>query len=118
MNLVAAILICIVGKWLAGVISRGVEKLMIKGKVDVALAGFTRNIIKTVILVFAILAAIGKLGVKTTSFIAVIDAAGLAVGMALQGTLSNFAAGVILIPFSQRDIRVYQKSSKEAPGRL
>ena len=50
-NLVAAILIYIVGKWLAGVISRGVEKLMIKGKVDVALAGFTRNIIKTVIFI-------------------------------------------------------------------
>jgi len=99
LNFIAAILIYVVGKWLAGVISRGVERFMLKGKVDVALAGFTRNIIKTVILVFAVLAAIGKLGVQTTSFIAVIGAAGLAIGMALQGTLSNFAAGVMIILF-------------------
>lgn len=98
-NLIAAIVIYIIGKWLAGVISRGVEKLMIKAKVDTALAGFTKNIVKIIILVFAIMAAIGKLGVQTTSFIAVIGAAGLAVGMALQGTLSNFAAGVMLILF-------------------
>jgi small conductance mechanosensitive channel len=63
------------------------------------LAGFAKNIIKTVILVFAIIAAVGRLGVQTTSLIAIIGAAGLAVGLSLQGTLSNFAAGVMLILF-------------------
>ncbi len=99
LNLIAAIVIYIIGKWLAGVISKGIEKLMIKGKVDPALASFTKNIVKAAILIFAIIAAIGKLGVQTTSFIAILGAAGLAIGMALQGTLSNFAAGVMLILF-------------------
>lgn len=99
LNLAAAIVIYIVGKWLAKVISNGIEKLMIKGKVDVALAGFTKHIVHAVILIFTIIAAISRLGVQTTSFIAVLGAAGLAVGLALQGTLSNFAAGVMLILF-------------------
>ena len=99
MNLIAAILIYIVGKWLAGIISTVIEKLMLKGKVDASLAGFTKNIIKAVILIFAIIAAVGRLGVQTTSLIAIIGAAGLAIGLSLQGTLSNFAAGVMLILF-------------------
>ncbi len=99
LNLIAAIVIYIVGKWLAKVISSAIEKLMLKGKVDVALAGFTKNIVKAAILVFAIIAAVGKLGVQTTSFIAIIGAAGLAIGLSLQGTLSNFAAGVMIILF-------------------
>lgn len=99
LNLAAAVVIYIIGKWLADVVTRAVEKVMLKAKVDQALAGFTKNVIHAAILVFAILAAIGKLGVQTTSLIAVIGAAGLAVGMALQGTLANFAAGVILILF-------------------
>ncbi|MCK5013970.1 MAG: mechanosensitive ion channel [Candidatus Omnitrophica bacterium] len=99
MNLIAAILIYIVGKWLAGIISTVIEKLMLKGKVDSSLAGFTKNIIKAVILIFAIIAAVGRLGVQTTSLIAIIGAAGLAIVLSLQGTLSNFAAGVMLILF-------------------
>lgn len=99
LNLVAAFFIYLVGKWAAKVISNLVERLMVKAKVDVALAKFVRNLVKVIILGFAIIAAIGKLGVQTTSFIAILGAAGLAVGMALQGTLSNFAAGVMLILF-------------------
>ncbi len=99
LNLFAAVVIYIVGKWLAKVISTAIEKLMLKGKADHALAGFTKNIINAAILVFAIIAAVGRLGVQTTSLIAVIGAAGLAIGLSLQGTLSNFAAGVMLIMF-------------------
>ncbi|MCK5083356.1 MAG: mechanosensitive ion channel [Candidatus Omnitrophica bacterium] len=99
LNLIAAIVIYIVGKWLAKVISNAIEKLMLKGKVDQALAGFTKNIINAAILIFTIIAAVGRIGVQTTSLIAVIGAAGLAVGLSLQGTLSNFAAGVMLILF-------------------
>jgi len=99
LSLVFAIVIFFVGKWLAGVISRWIAKMMEKGKVDAALVGFTKNIVHAAIMVFTILAAIGQLGIQTTSFIAVIGAAGLAIGLSLQGTLSNFAAGVMLILF-------------------
>lgn len=99
LNLLAAIVIYVVGKWAAGLISGAVEKVMIKGKVDEALAKFTKNIVYASIIVFTIIASVGKVGVQTASFIAVLGAAGLAVGMALQGTLANFAAGVMLILF-------------------
>lgn len=99
LNLIAALLIYAIGKWLSKLLSNLSANLMVKAKVDPALSGFTKNIIYTAGLVFTILAAIGKLGVQTTSFIAVIGAAGLAIGMALQGTLSNFAAGVMIILF-------------------
>ncbi|MCA9402007.1 MAG: mechanosensitive ion channel [Candidatus Omnitrophica bacterium] len=99
MNLIAAVVIYIIGKWIAGVVSKLVETLMNKANVDVALSKFVKNLIYMGILVFAIIAAIGRLGVQTASFIAVLGAAGLAIGMALQGTLSNFAAGVMIILF-------------------
>ncbi|VAX36959.1 Potassium efflux system KefA protein / Small-conductance mechanosensitive channel [hydrothermal vent metagenome] len=99
LNLVAAIVIYMIGKWLAGVIANLIGKLMKKGNVDEALTKFATSIIRVIILLFAIIAAVGKLGVQTTSFIAIIGAAGLAIGMALQGTLANFAAGVMIILF-------------------
>jgi small conductance mechanosensitive channel len=99
MNVIAAILIFIIGKWVAKLIGRVVEKAMEKSKVNKTLAIFTKNISYFGILTFVALAALNKLGIETTSFIAVIGAAGLAVGLALQGSLSNFAAGVMLIIF-------------------
>jgi len=99
LNLLAAILIYLIGKWIAKLIANMLKKIMTRGKVDSSLVSFVGNIVYAVILVFVIIAAISKLGVQTTSFIAIIGAAGLAVGMALQGSLSNFAAGVMLILF-------------------
>ncbi|MDD5070223.1 MAG: mechanosensitive ion channel [Candidatus Omnitrophica bacterium] len=99
LSFLAAVIIFVVGRWLARVLSRIVENFMLKAKVEKTLASFTRHITYTGLLVFVVIAAIGKLGVQTTSFIAVIGAAGLAVGLALQGSLSNFAAGVLLIIF-------------------
>lgn len=99
LNLIAAIVIYLVGKWLANAAAKLVKKMMEAAKTDKALIGFTANLVKYAILIFAIMAAIGRLGVQTTSFIAVLGAAGLAVGMALQGTLSNFAAGVMILLF-------------------
>lgn len=98
-NILAAIIIYVVGKWAAGVLSNLTRGLMKKAKVEEALIGFTADLVKYAILIFTIMAAIGKLGVQTTSFIAVLGAAGLAVGMALQGTLSNFAAGIMILFF-------------------
>lgn len=99
MNVVAAILIFIIGKWVARFIAQISEKLMTRSKVDQTLIPFVKNIIYFALLVFVVIMALGKLGVQTTSFVAVIGAAGLAVGLALQGSLANFAAGVMLIIF-------------------
>jgi len=99
MNLAAAIAIFLVGKWLAGLLSRFFEKCLTRAKVNVTLASFTKNIIYFGILVFVGVAALNKMGVETNSFVAIIGAAGLAVGLALQGSLANFAAGVMIILF-------------------
>lgn len=98
-SIIAAILIFIIGKWLAALLARLIERVMVKSNVDKTLAFFVRNIIYVGLLVFVVIAALSKVGVQTTSFIAVIGAAGLAVGLALQGSLANFAAGVMLIIF-------------------
>jgi len=99
LSLLAAILIFVIGKWLARVVSNLIEKILEKAKVEKTLASFAKNISYVGFLVFVIIAALGKLGVQTTSFIAVIGAAGLAVGLALQGSLANFASGVLIILF-------------------
>lgn len=98
-NIAAAILIFIVGKWLARVLSRLTENVLLNMKIDKTLALFVRHLVYVAILAFVCIAAFHKLGVETTSMVAVIGAAGLAVGLALQGSLANFAAGVMLILF-------------------
>jgi len=106
MNLIAAIFIFVVGKWLARIISNIVEKILIKSKVEPTIASFTKHLTYVGLVVFIIVAAISKIGVETTSLVAAIGAAGLAVGLALQGSLANFAAGVLLIffkPFKVND---------------
>ncbi|MCM8791479.1 MAG: mechanosensitive ion channel [Candidatus Omnitrophica bacterium] len=99
LNFVAAVLIFVIGKWVAKMVARFLEKAMAKAGVDKTLASFVKNIVYFGILAFVIIAALGKLGVQTSSFVAIIGAAGLAVGLALQGSLANFAAGVMIIMF-------------------
>ena len=94
-----AILIFIIGKWLARLISKFAGVAMEKSKLNETLASFLKNIIYYVLLIFVVIAALNKLGIETTSFVALVGAAGLAVGLALQGSLANFAAGVMLILF-------------------
>ena len=98
-NLLAAIVIFVVGKWVAGLLARLFEKAMMKAKVNTTLASFTKNIIFYGMLIFVAIAALNKVGIETNSFVAIIGAAGLAVGLALQGSLANFAAGVMIILF-------------------
>lgn len=98
-SLLAAILIFIIGKWAARLVSRIIEQAMAKSKIEKTLASFAKNMAYYTILIFVIIAALGKLGVQTSSFVALIGAAGLAVGLALQGSLANFAAGVMIIMF-------------------
>ena len=98
-NLVTALVIFVVGRWAIGLVTRGLHTVMQKQKVDKTLETFVSNLVRMVLLVFVVIAAISALGVQTTSFIAVLGAAGLAVGLALQGSLSNFAAGVLIVLF-------------------
>lgn len=99
LKIIAAIAIFLVGKWLSGVLSRAVGRVMGRAGTDEMLVKFVANLVYAALLAFVVLAALAQLGIQTTSFIAVIGAAGLAVGLALQGSLSNFAAGVMLIVF-------------------
>ena len=99
LKIIAAIVIFIIGKWLSGVLSRAVGKAMERAKAEQVLVKFVVNLAYAALLAFVVLAALAQLGIQTTSFIAIIGAAGLAIGLALQGSLSNFAAGVMLIIF-------------------
>jgi small conductance mechanosensitive channel len=99
LRIVAAILIFVVGRWIARFLTNMIEKLMKKRGLESMLVSFVGHLLYTVLLLVIIVAALNQLGVQTTSFIAIIGAAGLAVGLALQGSLANFAAGILIIIF-------------------
>jgi small conductance mechanosensitive channel len=106
MKVLAAIAILIVGRMIAKWLRRMITRMMERAEVDPMIIGFASSITYIALLFFVIVAALGALGVQTTSLIAVLGAAGLAVGLALQGSLANFAAGFLLIifrPFKQGD---------------
>ena len=104
LKVLAAVVILIVGRWVAKGITRLIGRMMEKSKIDQTIQRFTINTVYIVLMVFVVLAALNQLGIQTTSFIAVLGAAGLAIGLALQGSLANFAAGFLMIIF--RPIRV------------
>ncbi len=98
-RIIGALLILIIGMWVVKAIKSGLVKLMQKKEVDPTLIAFLSSLAAVALKVFVIIAALSKLNIQTASFIAVLGAAGLAVGLALQGSLSNFAAGVLMIVF-------------------
>lgn len=98
-NIFMAILIFIIGKFIAGILVKMTNKLMRKANIDNILVSFIGSIINALLLIFIIMAALDQLGVNTTSMIALIGAAGLAIGLSLQGTLQNLASGIMLIVF-------------------
>jgi small conductance mechanosensitive channel len=99
LNILAAIIILVVGLWLAKWLRTLLRNSFEKRAIDPLLVGFFSNLIYAALVVFIVIAAIGKVGIQTTSFVAVVGAAGLAIGLALQGSLSNFASGVLIIIF-------------------
>ena len=99
LKVVFAIVILIVGRWVAKLFGKVTQRVMEKRAVDETLRSFVGNLIYYALLTFVVLAALSQVGIQTTSFIAVIGAAGLAVGLALQGSLSNFASGFLMILF-------------------
>ena len=98
-KVIAALAIFIIGRWVCKIVRNTVKRILKKSKVDDLLISFVGSITYMGLLVFVIIAALNQLGVQTTSFVAIIGAAGLAIGLALQGALSNFAAGVLMIIF-------------------
>jgi len=99
-NVIGAILILIVGFWFAGRARNWAKKLFDKtDTIDPTLTTFLSNAVRYLIIIFTVLAVLDRFGVETTSFVAIIGATGLAIGLALQGTLSNVAAGVMLLFF-------------------
>ncbi len=98
-RIIGALAIFILGKWLAKAVTKFARRLMERSEMDPMLVKFLGNIVYAILLTFVIIAAISQLGIQTASLVAVIGAAGLAIGLALQGSLSNFAAGVLTIIF-------------------
>lgn len=99
LKVLAALLILIVGRWVARKIADLLARVLEKNKIDKTLTGFLENIAYYALLVLVLIAAAGQLGINTTSFLTIVGAAGLAVGLALKDSLSNFSSGVMLVLF-------------------
>lgn len=98
-KLIAAILLLIIGLWIIKLIMKGIRKAAGKRGLDETLQRFLSNLIGWILRIMLLIAVLGQLGIESTSFIAVLGAAGLAVGLALQGSLANFAGGVLIMLF-------------------
>lgn len=98
-KIIFALLIFIIGKWIAKRITEILKKSMIKSGIDETISSFAGNLINGMLMVVIIIAALSQIGIQTASFVAIVGAAGLAVGLALQGSLANFASGVLIILF-------------------
>lgn len=108
-NLIGAIFLLFVGLFIARITSAGFRRLLLSRKVDKTVTQFCSALLRYAMVSFAVIAALGRIGVETSSIIAVIGAAGLAIGLALQGSLANFAAGVLLVTL--RPIRAGEYAS-------
>ena len=112
LKLLIALAIFVFGRWISRAILRGLDRVMERSHMDVSLRKFLGDIAYAVLFVVIAIAALDTVGVKTTAVVAVLGAAGLAIGLALQGSLSNFAAGVMLIvlrPYKVGDVVVIGK---------
>ena len=106
LNLLFAVIILIIGAWVAKIVKRVLTRVLSQKKLDPIIVGFLGNLTYITLLVAVVMAALDRVGVKTTSFVAIIGAAGLAIGLALQGSLANFAAGFLMVifrPFKKGD---------------
>ncbi|MDA3944966.1 MAG: mechanosensitive ion channel [Bacteroidetes bacterium] len=97
MKFLGAILALIIGLWIVGLISKSLRKVMEKREVDPSLRGFLGTFLSIVLKILVIISVLGMVGIQMTSFIAILGAASLAVGLSLQGSLQNFAGGIIIL---------------------
>ncbi len=114
LKIVGALIIFFVGRWIARLLSTLAGKAMTKAKMDETLVRFIKDLCYVALLAFVIIAALAKIGIQTGSFIALIGAAGLAVGLALQGSLANFASGVLMLIFKPIRIGDYVEAGGAA----
>ena len=99
LKVLGAIIIIIIGFYIAKMAKAVVKKILKKASVDVSLVSFISQIVYVLVIIFAVVASLDEAGIKTTSFVAVLGALGFAIGLALQGSLSNFASGVLILIF-------------------
>jgi small conductance mechanosensitive channel len=99
LQLLSAVLVFVIGRWVAILVTGAIRKALARTELEDTLERFLCNIIYTALLAIVIIATVGQLGVETTSLLAIFGAAGLAIGLALQGSLSNFASGVLIVGF-------------------
>ncbi len=107
LKVIAAVAILVIGRFAAKGIRAVIRRMLHKGDVDETLVSFVSSLCYFGIMAFVIIAALGQLGVQTASFVAILGAAGLAIGLALQGSLANFAAGVLMIIFKPFKVNDY-----------
>jgi small conductance mechanosensitive channel len=106
-KIVSAVLVLVIGLWIAKAITKTVVKISEKKGMDKSLQGFFKGLLGGALKIMVVISAMGMVGIEMTSFIAILGAAGLAVGMALSGTLQNFAGGVMILifkPFKVGDV--------------
>jgi len=113
-KLITALVILIIGRWVVGIVSGSIRRLMTKREADPALISFLGSLVRIMLMAFVVIAALGQLGIQTTSLVAILGAAGLAIGLALQGSLSNFAAGVLMLIFKPFKVGDYVEAGGEA----
>lgn len=110
-NLIVCIIILFAGFWLAKMLSKGIKKILRKSNTDEGLVTFLTSFLSMVMKILVVITAISQIGIEMTSFVALLGAAGLAIGMAFSGTLSNFAGGVMILvlkPFKVGDLIMAQ----------
>jgi len=98
-KVIGALAVLLIGLWIIKLIVRGFGRMMRKKETDASLQGFLKSMVSIILKILLFISVMGMVGIEATSFIAIIGAAGLAVGLALQGTLQNFAGGVIILLF-------------------
>lgn len=99
LRLLGAVVVLVIGLWVIKILVRSSQRIMMKSKIDASLNSFLKSMIDILLKVMLIISVMGMMGIQMTSFIALLGAAGLAVGMALSGTLQNFAGGMMILVF-------------------
>lgn len=115
-SFISAILVLVIGIWLIKFLLRFLTRRLNKGKIDSSLTNFLLSILKAILYILLLLTVTSTLGIPNTSFVAVLGAAGLAIGLALQGSLSNFAGGVLILLFKPFKIGHFISSSNGVEG--
>lgn len=115
-SLLLAIVTLVVGIWLIKVLMRFLRGRFTKGKIDISLAEFLTSIFRVILYILLFLSVASTLGIETTSFVTMLGAAGLAVGLALQGSLSNFAGGVLILLFKPFRVGHFISTSNSVSG--